>query len=48
MAGLSLAIRAASDDAAFVDAAFRRMARHVHSYAEAVIETGGREEIDVP
>ena len=72
MAGLSLAIRAATDDDAFVDAnvretavhahegvmraireqdgdaAFRRMARHVHSYAESVIELRGRDEIDVP
>lgn len=72
MTGLSLAIRAATDDEAFVDttvratavrahdgvmkaireqdadAAFRRMTRHVHSYAEAVLEAGDREEIDVP
>ena len=72
MAGLSLAIRAATDDETFVDttvretaarahegvmrairekdsdAAFRRMTRHVHSYAQAVIESGYREEIDVP
>ncbi|WP_448255982.1 FadR/GntR family transcriptional regulator [Microbacterium aurum] len=72
MVGLSRAIRAATDDAAFVDAsvrefavrahegvmkairdadgeaAFRRMARHVHSYAEEALETGQRGEIDVP
>lgn len=72
MTGLSLAIRAATDDESFVDmgvratavhahegvmraireqdgdAAFRRMTRHVHSYAAAVIEAGDREEIDVP
>lgn len=72
MTGLSLAIRAATDDESFIDvnvretavhahegvmrairerdgdAAFRRMTRHVHSYAEAVIEAGDREEIDVP
>ncbi|WP_448388329.1 FadR/GntR family transcriptional regulator [Microbacterium aurum] len=72
MTGLSHAIRAGTDDEAFVDeavrataarahegvmrairagdgdAAFRRMNRHVHSYAEAVLETADREEIDVP
>ncbi|WP_448256021.1 FadR/GntR family transcriptional regulator [Microbacterium aurum] len=72
MVGLSRAIRAATDDEAFVDAdvrsvaihahegvmqairegdgdaAFRRMTRHVHSYAEAVLAAGDCEEIDVP
>jgi GntR family transcriptional regulator, transcriptional repressor for pyruvate dehydrogenase complex len=71
MVGLSRAIRAATDDEAFVDAevrdtavrahdgvmlairdqdgdaAFRRMSRHVHNYAQAVLATD-RDEVDVP